>query len=304
LGVDSTDKMAELTDALSVAARRALRLPVLLPTILLHIASALLGVGVAGRLVPVVRDGRLSDVAAWGEQYRGSMALMGLLVLVCAPAVASGLASMAGAVAETEDRINGWGPLLQGLGRYYWRIVGACAALVAAVMVGIILLGVFVGPVSIAPDSRDLVQSILVVFGTMGAYFFGPWIAVVVVDDAGVMTAATRSVKFAWKNPHVLAPAYVIQAVLHSIADKITDLGSAEAYYQSTGALPPGWFIGALVGAALSGAIYIYFLVFRIYAYRRSVITPPEPVPSDEDEVAEDEDDHGEDDQGVPPVTL
>ncbi|MGE5580137.1 MAG: hypothetical protein ACM3WU_08860 [Bacillota bacterium] len=321
--MDSTDKTAELTEALSVTARKVMRLPVLLPALLVFMTPAVLGAGVVARLVRMVQDGSLSEIASWGERNEGFMALLGLLVLACVPAALSGFASMAKAVVEAEDDVNGWALFWKGLGTYYWRIVGAYALLVAVVIVGVIFYGIFAGPVTSAPDSQARLQSVSLVAVTMGAYFFGPWIAVAVVEDTGVVAAAPRSARFAWKNAHVMAPAFVIQVVLNRFSERLINLAMEHAVYEYDFALPAGWLVGAVFGGALSAVTYVYFLVFRIFAYRRSAMPPPQPpeqlveqpptqpieqplpqppVLSDEDQVTEGEDDHGEDDQNVPPV--
>lgn len=333
MGVAATDKMAVFSETLSVTARRVMRKPVLLPTILVFAAPALLGAGIVGRILRVLREGSLAGLGPWGERARGSLMLVALLVLALAPAVVSGLAVMADAVSQTDESVSGWTLFWKGLGKYYWRIVGAYAALIAVVVVGGIFLSIFAGPAILLSPSRDLVEPIVWVAVTMGTYFFGPWLAVAVVDDTGIVAAAPRSAKFAWKNPHVLAPAFVIQTVLSRIAEWITNFTVRDGTYRPPFWVPPGWFVAAAIGGALSGVVYVYFLVFRIYAYRQSVTPPPEPLPeplpepsseiqpelfneplpgappeppqpSDADQVAEDQDDRGENDQGVPPVAL
>lgn len=322
MGVAATDKMAEFSDALSVTTRRVMRWPVLLPTLLVFLAPALLGAGIVGRLMWLLQERSLAEVALWSQRNQGSIVLVAFLALALAPAAVSGFAAMANAVSQTDESVSGWAPFWKGLGKYYWRIVGAYAALIAIAVVGGILIAVFVGPFSYPPPSDSgLLRPFLLVAVTMGTYFFGPWIAVAVVEDTGFIASALRSAKFAWKNPHVLAPAFVIQAVLSRIAERLSNLGVTDAISRSRFTLPRGWFIGAVLGAVLSGVVYVYFLVFRIYAYRRSVTPPPQPLPellaeslpgslpetppvSDEDQVAEDKDDRGEDDKSVPPVAL
>jgi hypothetical protein len=132
--------MAELTDALSVAARRALRLPVLLPQSSCTLRRPCLGSvlqagwyrwsGTAG--YPTLLRGASSTVGPW----RSWDCWFGLCACSRKRARLHG-----GRGSGDRGQDQRMGAPLTGAWQVLLAIVGACAALVAAVLVGIILLG-------------------------------------------------------------------------------------------------------------------------------------------------------------------
>jgi hypothetical protein len=202
-------------------------------------------------------------------------------VAVFAPAAVSGLASLGRAAVERET--SGWRDVWQGLGTYYWRIVGfyvlACLAVVA--------LAIPLGVYGLAAAARGVIEAALLplrIIGLVPQYLVTPWLAIVALDGVGLFTSIGGAVRFAWTNPSLLVPAFVLEQVSTGIVNGIsTGLFRVPRYGSVLAPFGSARFMGSVVAAAVSGYLFMFFILlyFGLYQLTRASVGPtaPSPVP-------------------------
>ena len=219
-----------------------------------------------------------SAVARWAQdrasvgpmpEWAGSLWLLGMGILACTPAAVSGFMTLADRALEGTE--EGWRDIIDGAGKYYWRIAGGFLLAAAAMMVfGRMALGSFMSP---EPEQVPQVGLVWQSASWVVEYFVAAWLAAMATDETGIFGSVGRSARFAWAHPACLVPAFLLQKAVNWVFDRLTlvavrPLGSLGFRTElSATRLLAGFALGAA-----SGWIYMLFMLvyFRLYRLHRS----------------------------------
>jgi len=233
-----------------------------LPSVVLSIAPSVFTVYMANR-------GPLMDP--------GSLGWPVLFFVVSIPAIISGSAWAIKTLLERD--LAGWTDFWQGLGKYYWRLVGAALLLVlcafAALWPILKALSMAIEPYELM-DPQNLFSTAfwgigLVIFIVMliARYFLSMWLASLAMEDTGILRAVRLSASFAWNNPKSLIPAFTFDVVTNLLLQQAGKATLNTPYLGYTIPELPLVFIVAAVSGI--GQAYVRLMYFNLYRGRRTV---------------------------------
>ncbi len=264
------ERLREFREAFDFSLRKIRRPVMYLPAVIAFALPQVFGIGVLGNMSGLVRDGSTEALQQWSSQYGGLYMLVTFALVLGLPAVVSGMAALAKAGAEREhpDLTDFWG----GMGTYYWRVVGAYVL----VSLGSAAISALVGGYRGGTAGGILGEGFPAwAVNMVGAYFFTPWIAAAAVDGVSTVEAISRGIKFAWNNPYLLIPGFVLQNALEGLTEML--LGPA-VFTGTSVNLTSGWAYKAFFNGAASGFYYAFFLVMYMRMYRMKSAPPAAPV--------------------------
>ena len=238
-----------------VAALRIMKRPVMfMPAAIMFAVCQALAMSYMSVVSGITQTASPDALRQWGSQQGALVALGALAIALMAPAGVSGLASLAQASVERDA--GDWRDFWGGLGTYYGKALGAY--LLFAVMIAFCGKGLF----RLAAEF-------------VGAYFFVPWIAAAAFDGTGIIDSISAGAKFAWKNPDLLVPGYLMHQIGKFLVQAVVtrSVFTVDAVARSV-TVGQSWFLGATVGGAAHGCLYMLFMLVCFIIYRMRRIAP------------------------------
>lgn len=251
------ENLRSFRDVLSFVLMKMRRPVMFLPASIMFSVPQVLAMGYAGLITDIVETGSAEQLRLWSGRQGPAIALVALVLAFLAPAGVSGLASLARASLDRQE--GDWRDFHSGLGTYYGKALGAY--LLFALAVALCGKGFF-------RWTAELV----------GAYFFAPWIAAAVFEGTGIVASISIGAKFAWRNPGLLIPAYLLHEAGKFLVQAVTSRSAFTVDPSLSLSLKEGWFFGAALGGAAYGYLYMAFLLvcFTVYRMRKAEV-PKDP---------------------------
>jgi hypothetical protein len=98
------------------------------------------------------------------------------------------------------------------------------------------------------------------------------------MDGTGITGSISGAARFAWKYPSLLLPAYALQKAGEHLIDLSTSSFIVVGPTPTAISMEPGWFPAVLVGAAVQGFLYMFFMVVYFAIYRMKKAPPDAPL--------------------------
>ena len=268
----------EFQSAFQLSVRRMTKPRVFMPAVLIIGLAQGFGLGVSGAALGLMQqEAGLERLSAYG----GLFWLLGMGLLACGPAAVSGFMCLA--ERATEDAEQGWRDFWGGVGKYYWRVVGVYLLVAAAAIVfGLTALGGYSSwAAGQAPKTSFFWQAVSLAV----EYLFTAWTAVMAIDGANSIASLGGAVRFAWAKPAFLAPAFLLQKASEWAVDRVSSTVVLSGPYGPAAPLWSGRMVAGLLTGALSGWIYMLFMLVYFQLYRTSKgpdrPTGPGPAPGE-----------------------